>query len=781
MKKFEELQKLVQIQDNSLAQLQKSVADPASVEKAVKPAPAPVAEMMQEPTAPIEDEKPTNEMIAAAGEMIATESMPKVEPSLENVRPAMPEKPVKPVDSDLVPAPVIVTEVSGPSMDGGFMDMLPSLDDLLNDPVMLGGIGGVLALLLGLLFVKRKKSDKKEEGIILEEPEDLTDDDPTPIHVPSVAEDVSDEQSDTAETSITQTAKFNTPGELSDSEEAEEEEDQFARTAIISAEDMPEMEVEDATASVAEQDDVLNEVDVYLAYGLYDNAEDLLKESLENSPDRADYRAKLLDTYFATKNATAFVNEATLLKSLGKAANRFWDRVQVMGHELAPENDLFSGAEGKQVSLEELAYAKPDSADFDISAEDDKLSLSDTDFDLSGESDSDSFDLSATQVMKAEDGNEPETDVLDVIDIDFPDLEEDEEDEPSKAVESSEIQDSDLDESDLIAGSDEIELDGMKLDEITDSDDLEGFNLQDDEVADLSADVDMDNDRLSDESLSFDLADEVDELAEEEIPEAVEDEITSDEEIDLSGVEDSEVEEIQLDPTQEAPSLKDDLTAQPEVDSDEDEVKFSFEMGDAESIDIDEDELTNATQIITDTDIVAPVAPDELVETEIPLEDGLDFDMSDIDDEDLKTGGFTPSDEDTLSKEGAHADDITEFKPADFTGEFEAFEDAEDDAAIEVDTLAGLDKTGTFAPGDFNEESTQESAAAALRDIDDIDDIEDLMLPDDVDEVGTKLDLAKAFIDMGDVEGARSSLEEVLAEGTDEQKAEATELISQIN
>ena len=39
----------------------------------------------------------------------------------------------------------------------------------------------------------------------------------------------------------------------------------------------------------------------------------------------------------------------------------------------------------------------------------------------------------------------------------------------------------------------------------------------------------------------------------------------------------------------------------------------------------------------------------------------------------------------------------------------------------------------------------------------------------------------QAFIDMGDAEGARSSLEEVLTEGTDDQKAEATGLLDQIN
>jgi len=48
------------------------------------------------------------------------------------------------------------------------------------------------------------------------------------------------------------------------------------------------------------------------------------------------------------------------------------------------------------------------------------------------------------------------------------------------------------------------------------------------------------------------------------------------------------------------------------------------------------------------------------------------------------------------------------------------------------------------------------------------------------DETATKLDLAKAYIDMGDSEGARSILEEVIAEGNDQQKQQARELSSQI-
>jgi pilus assembly protein FimV len=44
-------------------------------------------------------------------------------------------------------------------------------------------------------------------------------------------------------------------------------------------------------------------------------------------------------------------------------------------------------------------------------------------------------------------------------------------------------------------------------------------------------------------------------------------------------------------------------------------------------------------------------------------------------------------------------------------------------------------------------------------------------------EVGTKLDLARAYVDMGDPDGARSILEEVLNEGDDSQKQQAQQLL----
>ncbi|MFP5409575.1 MAG: FimV/HubP family polar landmark protein [Gammaproteobacteria bacterium] len=50
----------------------------------------------------------------------------------------------------------------------------------------------------------------------------------------------------------------------------------------------------------------------------------------------------------------------------------------------------------------------------------------------------------------------------------------------------------------------------------------------------------------------------------------------------------------------------------------------------------------------------------------------------------------------------------------------------------------------------------------------------------ELDEVGTKLDLARAYVEMGDKEGAREILNEVIAEGNDKQKSDAQGMLSSL-
>jgi pilus assembly protein FimV len=74
----------------------------------------------------------------------------------------------------------------------------------------------------------------------------------------------------------------------------------------------------------------------------------------------------------------------------------------------------------------------------------------------------------------------------------------------------------------------------------------------------------------------------------------------------------------------------------------------------------------------------------------------------------------------------------------------------------------------------------QESAmlGAVTADAGDLD--EELGFLSDADEAATKLDLARAYIDMGDKDGARDILAEVLEEGRSEQKREAQTLLDSI-
>ncbi len=65
-----------------------------------------------------------------------------------------------------------------------------------------------------------------------------------------------------------------------------------------------------------------------------------------------------------------------------------------------------------------------------------------------------------------------------------------------------------------------------------------------------------------------------------------------------------------------------------------------------------------------------------------------------------------------------------------------------------------------------------------LQDLDGLDDDFDILAG--TDETATKLDLARAYVDMGDAEGARDILDEVIAEGNPQQQEQARELIAEL-
>jgi pilus assembly protein FimV len=98
----------------------------------------------------------------------------------------------------------------------------------------------------------------------------------------------------------------------------------------------------DATAAL-EQGDPLAEADFHMAYGLYDQAADLIKLAIKREPGRRDLALKLLEVYFVWGNKDQFLQTARdLAGSRDKAVPGEWEKVIIMGKQLVPEDALFA-------------------------------------------------------------------------------------------------------------------------------------------------------------------------------------------------------------------------------------------------------------------------------------------------------------------------------------------------------------------------------------------------------------------------------------------------------
>ncbi|MBO3274551.1 FimV family protein [Pseudomonas schmalbachii] len=99
-----------------------------------------------------------------------------------------------------------------------------------------------------------------------------------------------------------------------------------------------------------------------------------------------------------------------------------------------------------------------------------------------------------------------------------------------------------------------------------------------------------------------------------------------------------------------------------------------------------------------------------------------------------------------------------------------------DEAGAELDRL--VESVGE--PEDEVSPFVAEQASMSASSLDDGESDDEFDFLSGADEAATKLDLARAYIDMGDAEGARDILGEVISEGNDNQQQEARELLGRI-
>jgi len=172
-------------------------------------------------------------------------------------------------------------------------------------------------------------------------------------------------------------------------------------------------------------------------------------------------------------------------------------------------------------------------------------------------------------------------------------------------------------------------------------------------------------------------------------------------------------------------------------------------------------------------------------ETDTTQQDtGLAFDLSSNED-DLSASDIDKKQDDTVDI----GDDLLAFT-VDIDVDETAISDKVDTDVAEVDVTetSTSDETLSFSDannelefdglGDLSENELEEATLALADSHDDL--AFDLSDFDEVDETETKLDLASAYIEMDDSEGAKSILQEVVNEGNDEQKSRAEALLKDL-
>ncbi len=450
---LEKKEKILNIQNQQLKNLQQQLsteADKAAAaekmlqEKAVKEEAKPeVKPEVKQETKPVEKpiakeiKKPVVEPLPEFTEPVVAEqtinqprleplpdwdSLPEIEPINEEVVAEATEKPAE-VKPEQKPAEVEpeVKQAEAPKVPEGVWSVLGFLDSL-KQHAQKAGIGlGILAAILGLFLWRKKRAVKTIELTGLGEmPLDVGEDD-------EHFDDILDETIVTPQTNAT--------GEVSD-------EDLGTMEDVGLDDDGTDFGAAPAESSGDAElgEDVLDEADVYISYGLHQQAQDLLTDAIAKEPNNNEYKAKLAEVYYSQKDQQGFEQYAEKIKDEVGESSKQWQKIIAMGKELVPTSALFAGAAAMGVAAKS-ALDKPDAADVDIGLQtviDNPLSdenLEDTLLDNDAKADDDGLDFNVDDPM-AEFEDDPvaskimeANETSDILNFEVDDLSDDELDE----------------------------------------------------------------------------------------------------------------------------------------------------------------------------------------------------------------------------------------------------------------------------------------------------------------------------------------------------------------
>ncbi|MCU7920481.1 MAG: hypothetical protein KZQ95_19310 [Candidatus Thiodiazotropha sp. (ex Epidulcina cf. delphinae)] len=483
--RIQDIQRLLTLKSDQLAEIQ--TAQEIASEKMEEMAPAEPEPMEAEPVAEPEVMAEADKPIVPVPQGTVIEEV-DIEAQIEaaaqqQAAPAMepPAPAVEPAPSPEAKPPATAAQPAEPPVVKPPEKTVSYFEGLRENTTVLGIVGGVAALLIGLLWMitRRRKEAEAEfaESILVSPDSDV---------VASPKDDTSSLTAATDETSF-----------MSD----------FSPSDIDA--------LQDETGEV----DPLSEADVYIAYGRYQQAEELIKQAIEKFPEREELKHKLAEIYFSAKKTQEFSSIAKNLHDAGLEENQpdAWAKIAAMGQELDPGNALFAGAAGLAAGAALGGGDDLGGLDLDLGSGAEK-GIDEKPEDLQGPAgnDLDAMDLSGLDSLDEMESESLEADLSldseflnkmesagqsvddsDALDIDLSDLDMDSE---KAGAESEEPLPFDLADIEEDATSSESVADAIELE---DSESLDNLDLEsiEKELEGLSSDLDNEEEEVDELSL----------------------------------------------------------------------------------------------------------------------------------------------------------------------------------------------------------------------------------------------------------------------------------------
>ncbi len=339
-KNLQDLQKLSQIRSQAGAQLQQQAAGkqpepaakaPQAVEpaktapaaKAAEPAKAPLPAKAEAPKPaegskaeqPVKAPEPAKTAEAAKAPQVSPVTEAAKAPDAPKASPELP-KAAEPAKAEAVAKAPVPTKSVAAKAPAAALPEPSFVDELLGNPVTLGGAGGAVLLLAGYAAYawRKKRSTQFESSVMSVSPSDAD----------SVLGAAGGRNVDTGSSSF---------------------QSDFSQSGVAKVD--------------TEEIDPIAEADVYMAYGRDAQAEEILKEALTKNSSRQAIRVKLLEIYANRKDTNLFEKSANELRTATGGEGPEWAKIAGLGLSIDPTNPLYGGKPGPtaQVFSETAQFA----------------------------------------------------------------------------------------------------------------------------------------------------------------------------------------------------------------------------------------------------------------------------------------------------------------------------------------------------------------------------------------------------------------------------------------